>query len=88
MKALMDMMVGSCEETRELLSAHVEGDLRGLRRLRVRLHLAGCDACSAVARSLRKTIDHLHALPESFTPGSAPSVAPAVLDRIRRLDRE
>jgi anti-sigma factor RsiW len=88
MRSLMDMMVGSCEETRELLSAHVDDELRGLRRLRVRLHLAGCDACSAAARSLRKTIERLHELEDAFTPDPAPSVAPAVLERVRRLDRE
>jgi anti-sigma factor RsiW len=84
----MDTLVGSCEETRELLSAHVEGDLRGLRRLRVRLHLAGCDLCSAVARSLRSTIERLHELEDAFVPNPAPSVAPSVLDRIQRLERE
>lgn len=88
MRSLMDTMVGSCEETREQLSAHVEGDLTGLRRLRVRLHLAGCDACSAVARSLRATIERLHELEDRFVPEPAPSVAPAVLERIQRLDRE
>jgi anti-sigma factor RsiW len=50
----------------------------------VRLHLAGCDACSAVVRSLRKTIERLHELDDSFTPGPAPSVAPEVLERIQR----
>ena len=84
----MDMMVGSCEETREQLTAHVDGELGGLRRLRVRLHLAGCDACSAGARSLRQTIERLHELEDSFAPGPAPSVAPAVVKRIRRLDSE
>ena len=84
----MDIMAGSCEETRELLSEHVEGELRGLRRLRVRLHLLGCDACSAAARSLRKTIGRLHELEDSFAPRPAPSVAPAVLERIQRLHRE
>jgi anti-sigma factor RsiW len=87
MRSLMDMMVGSCEETREL-SAHVDGELAGLRRLRVRLHLAGCDACSAVARSLAKTIDRLHELGGSFVAEPAPSVAPGVLERIQRLDPE
>ena len=84
----MDMMVASCAETREQLSAHLEGELTGLRRLRVRLHLAGCDACSAVARSLRRTGDRLHELVHSFAPEPAPSVAPAVLERIERLERE
>jgi anti-sigma factor RsiW len=84
----MDMMVGSCAQTRELASAYVDEELHGLPRMRVRLHLAGCDACSAVARSLRKTIDRLHDLEESFAPEPAPSVAPAVLKQIQRLDRE
>jgi anti-sigma factor RsiW len=84
----MDIMVGSCAETRELLSAHVDGELTGLRRLRVRLHLAGCDACSAIARSLRQTIERLHELEGTFVPDPAPSAAPSVLDRIQRLDRE
>ncbi len=88
MRSLMDMMVGSCEETRERLSAYLEGELHGPRRLRLRLHLAGCDACSAVARSLRKTVERLHELEETFAPEPAPSVAPAVLERIQRLDRE
>jgi anti-sigma factor RsiW len=88
MRSLMDMMVGSCEETRELLSAHVDDELRGLRRLRVRLHLAGCDACSAAARSLRKTVERLHELEDTFTPDPAPSVASDVLERIRRLHGE
>ena len=84
----MDTLVGSCEETRELLSAHIEGELTGLRRLRVRLHLAGCDLCSAVAHSLRRTIERMHELEDTFAPGPAPSVGPAVLERIQRLDRE
>jgi anti-sigma factor RsiW len=88
MGLLMDMMVGSCAETREQLSAHVDGELTGMRRLRVRLHLVGCDACSAVARSLRNTVERLHELEDSFVPEPAPSVAPAVLERIQRLDRE
>ncbi len=82
----MDTMVGSCAETREQLSAHIEGELTGLRRFRVRLHLAGCDACSAVARSLRNTIRRLHELDDGFVPEAAPSAAPAVLERIQRHD--
>ena len=79
----MDMIVGSCTETGEQLSAHLEGELTGLRRLRVRLHLAGCSVCSAAARSLRTTIDRLHQLDQAFVPGPEPSVVPAVLERIR-----
>ena len=85
MKSLMDMMVGSCAETREQLSAHLEGELTGLRGLRVRLHLAGCSACSAIARSLRTTVDRLHDLNEKFDPSPTPSVVPTVVERIRNL---
>ncbi len=88
MRSLMDMMVGSCMETREQLSAHLEGELTGLRRLRVRLHLAGCSVCSAGARSLRKTIERLHQLDQAFAPGPSPSVVPAVLERIRESRQE
>lgn len=88
MKTLMDIMIGSCEDTREQLSAHLEGELRGLRRQRVRLHLAGCSVCAAVARSLRQTIDRLRQLDGSFAPGASPSVAPAVLEQIRDSQRE
>ena len=84
----MDIMVGSCAETREQLSAHLEGELAGLRRLRVRLHLAGCSACSAVARSLRQTIERLRQLEENFAPRPSPSVAPAVLERIRQSQQK
>lgn len=88
MRSLMDMIVGSCDETRELLSAHIDGELTGLRWVRVRLHLAGCDACTAAARSLRKTIERLHELGDTFAPDPAPSAAPAVLERVQRLGRE
>jgi len=88
MRSLMDVVAGSCERTREQLSAHVEGELRGLRRLRIRLHLAGCEGCSAVARSLRQTLERLHELGHEFAPAPAPSAAPAVLERIQRLERE
>jgi anti-sigma factor RsiW len=88
MRSLMDMMVGSCEQTRGLLSAHAEDELRGLRRLRLRLHLVGCDGCSAVARSLRETIEHLRELQDTYKPDPAPSVAPAVLERIQPPGRD
>ena len=88
MRSLMDVMVGSCAHTRDLLSEQLDGELTGLRRLRVRLHLAGCDACSSVARSLQATVERLHDLRESFLPSQAPSVAPAVLERVQHSDRE
>lgn len=80
----MDMLVGSCAETREQLSAYLEGELKGLRRLRVRMHLAGCSACTAVLRSLRKTVERLRELGD-ISPAT-PSVAATVVERIHELD--
>jgi anti-sigma factor RsiW len=88
MKSLMDTIVGSCAETRELLFAHVDDELRGLLRLRVRPRLAGCDACSAVARSWSQTVEHLHQVQDSFVPDPAFSGAPVVLERIQRREDE
>jgi anti-sigma factor RsiW len=81
-------MIGSCEQTREHLSAHLEGELTGLRRLRVRMHLAVCSLCAAVAQSLRETIGRLRELDDNFAPAQTPSVAPAVIERLRKLERE
>lgn len=80
----MDIVRGSCDQTRDQLSGYLEGELRGLRRLRVRMHLAGCSACRAALRSLRKTVERLAELGD-MAPAT-PSVAPAVVERIRRLD--
>jgi anti-sigma factor RsiW len=83
-KALVDLLSGSCDQTREQLSAYLEGELTGVRRLRVRMHLAGCSACSAALRSLRKTVERLRELGD--LPDATPSVAPAVVARVRELD--
>jgi predicted anti-sigma-YlaC factor YlaD len=77
----MDIVVGSCEDTRELLSDYLEGELKGFRRVRVRMHLAGCDLCTAALRSLRRTVDGLRELGD--VAPATPSVASAVTDRIR-----
>jgi len=58
----MDALVGSCEETREQLSAHVEGELTGLQRLRVRVHLDDAfapDPAPSVAPSVLERIQRL-----------------------------
>jgi predicted anti-sigma-YlaC factor YlaD len=87
-KPLMDLVVGSCETTRAQLSEHLEGELTGVRRLRLRLHLAGCTACSAVACGLAETIEWLQRLGGSFTPEPAPSIVPDLVERIHRAERE
>ena len=81
----MDAIVGSCAETRELLSDRIEGELRGWRRLRVSMHLLGCDRCRAVLRSLIRTVEHVHELGRmDFAPAPRGSVAEDVVARIRR----
>jgi anti-sigma factor RsiW len=77
----MDIVAGSCDQSRDQLSAYLEGELKGLRRLRMRVHLAGCDACTAALRSLRKTVERLRELGEAIL--ATPSVAHAVVERIR-----
>jgi len=75
---------GSCEETEPLLSEFLEGELRGLRRGRVRRHLDRCQLCRALFGSLSRTVEHLRSLGRIDSPPSEPSVADAVLRRIRR----
>jgi predicted anti-sigma-YlaC factor YlaD len=82
MTVLAGVLYGSCAETREYLSAHLEGELRGFRRFRVLGHLARCERCRAVLASLARTIDELRALGRD--DADVGSVADAVVDRIRQ----
>jgi predicted anti-sigma-YlaC factor YlaD len=85
---IMDAVVGSCEETQEQLSDRMEGQLRGLRRLRVSMHLIGCDRCRAVLRSLIRTVEHVHELGRvDFAPSPDGSVTDRVIERIRHERR-
>ena len=77
---------GSCEETGECLSAHLEQDLRGPRRVRVARHLARCGPCRAALESLTRTIERLRSLVRVELP-LPPSVADAVIDRVRHAPR-
>ena len=88
MQQLMDAVVGSCAETQEQLSDRMEGELRGFPRLRVSMHLMGCDRCRAVFRSLIRTVEQVHELGRvDFAPSAGPSVAQGVVERIRRDPR-
>jgi predicted anti-sigma-YlaC factor YlaD len=86
---MMDAVVGSCEETQEQLSDRLEGDLRGLRRLRVAAHLSRCDRCRAVMRSLSRTVEQVRLLGRGdYLPPPGPSVTDDVVERIRRERHE
>jgi predicted anti-sigma-YlaC factor YlaD len=76
--------VATCEETQERLSAHLEGELRGRQAKRVLRHLARCPHCREALRTLARAIDGLRSLGRAdFDRSSRPSVADAVLSRIR-----
>jgi|Tabmets5t2r1_1033131.scaffolds.fasta_scaffold07180_4 predicted anti-sigma-YlaC factor YlaD len=77
--------VASCDETRDLLSAHLEGALRGREAKRVLRHLARCPHCREALRSLARSVDGLRSLgrADAYAPDSA-SVVDAVVARIRR----
>lgn len=77
------VFTGSCDETREHLSEHLEGELRGWRRFRVFMHLRRCERCREALRSLARAVDQLRSLGRAE---AAPSVVESVLDRIRRLN--
>ena len=79
---LRSLLIGSCGATAAHLSSHLEGDLRGLRRIRVVSHLARCERCRAVYESLRATVRALGALGVA-DPRPAASLAEAVAARIR-----
>ena len=81
----MELVVGSCEETSERLSDRLEGTLSGVQRWRVSLHLARCDRCRALLRSLAGTVEQLRLLAQSdFQPPETTSVVDKVVERIRR----
>ncbi len=82
---LMRPWVATCDETRERLSAHLEGDLEGREAKRVLRHLVRCPYCREALRSLARTVEGLRSLGRGDAlPPAGPSVADAVVDRIRR----
>lgn len=78
--------MGSCEDTARRMSAHAEDDLRGFRRWRMFRHLAACERCRAIFRSLVATIEGLRAL-GGIEPEARPATADLVVERIRGLPR-
>lgn len=76
--------VATCAETRDRLSAHLEGELRGRELRRVLRHLARCPHCRELLRSLARAVEHLGQLGRGSDVPPGPSVADAVVDRIRR----
>jgi predicted anti-sigma-YlaC factor YlaD len=82
MELVLRPWVATCDETRERLSTQLEGALRGREAKRVLRHLARCPQCREALRSLARTVDGLRSLGR-WEPPARPSVANAVVDRIR-----
>jgi anti-sigma factor RsiW len=80
---LRSPFTASHEETGESLSDFVEGELTGWRRWRVARHLARCEHCQAVYRSLLRTLEALRDA-GGLQPPAQPAFADAVVERIRR----
>jgi predicted anti-sigma-YlaC factor YlaD len=84
MELILRPWVATCAQTRERLSAHLEGELRGREGKRVLRHLARCPHCRDALRSLARAVDGLRHLGQSdaFSTSSEPSVVSAVVERI------
>ena len=81
MNRILRALRASCDETAQLLSEYADGDLPAYRRWRVEAHLAACEGCRTVYRSVVATVDILRALGE-FEPEAQPQLAEAVRRRI------
>jgi predicted anti-sigma-YlaC factor YlaD len=86
MRTLMRPLIGSCEETREQLSEHLDGSLGAQRERRVSRHLRYCRRCRLVYESLVRTVESVRAIGRRPDPEPDVSVADAVAERIRRSD--
>jgi predicted anti-sigma-YlaC factor YlaD len=58
----MNRMLGDCAWIEPQLSEYLDGELRGLHRLRVRAHLWRCERCRPVFESLARTVAGLRSL--------------------------
>jgi predicted anti-sigma-YlaC factor YlaD len=81
-RAGVGVLEASCATTTKALSDRLEGELRGLRRLRVGRHLARCGRCRAALASLARAVHALRTLRDAEPVGHGTAVE-QVLDRIR-----
>lgn len=79
----MRLLIGSCEETRDRLSDHLEGSLPPQRRRRVQRHLRYCRRCRAVYASLVRTVERVRALGLEDDLAASVSLVRPVLERVR-----
>lgn len=86
MSTLIRPINGSCEETRDRLSDHLEGSLPPRRDRRVSRHLRYCRRCRAVYASLVRTVESVRELGRRDDAELSGSAARVVVERIRRED--
>jgi hypothetical protein len=77
---------GSHGETARHMSAYAEGELTGYGRWRVSRHLARCEMCQALYRSLLGTLDSLRSLGRE-DPLADPDFPGRVIERLRSDER-
>lgn len=83
MMTLMRPWIGTCAETEARLSDHLDHELGAREEKRVTRHLAWCRRCRAVAESLSRVVESVRGLGRLELEEPPPSVADAVLERIR-----
>jgi hypothetical protein len=80
-KRITSVLMASCSETAHFLSAHVDEELSGLRRLRVARHLSACPRCRALYETLVRTVSGLRVLGRELPP-ERPGFADDVIARL------
>jgi predicted anti-sigma-YlaC factor YlaD len=83
MELVMRPWVATCAETRERLSAHLDGELVGREAKRVLRHLARCHHCRELLASLARAVDQITSLGRADVPVQAASVVDPVINRVR-----
>ena len=85
MTRMMRPIMGSCEETRDQLSDHLEGSVPPKRERRVTRHLRYCRRCRSIYESLVETVGRVRMLGREGRDAPADeSVVGSVIERIRR----
>jgi predicted anti-sigma-YlaC factor YlaD len=78
-RASVGLVQASCETTGQALSDSFDGDLRGLRKIRVARHLARCGRCRETLESLGRLVHMLRELRTMDSPQGR-SVTDDVID--------
>lgn len=75
--------IGSCKQTMDRMSEHLDRELPAREDRRVHRHLARCHRCHTVYESLARAVDQVRNLGRRDLGQPAPSVADVVTKRIR-----